>query len=1066
MRKSILLFAAMFFWSLSMLNAQTSILVYSENFQNGAPGTLLNTAGVGTNSGANMWVINNTYNGAPLYPNTPDQNQVSGGTISFAPTSLYLHIYDQSSGITNCNYNPTVASDRFVQLTNGFCTLGMQNVKFTFFYICQGSPTAYGEIYYSVDSGPWISTGTQYSNQSIWQYEIIQNPAFNNKVNLRFGIRWVNNSGSLPGLMSFGIDDIFITGEFDNFVTNFNVIVDSVTPNPICQNFNLMIYYHLTVPICGSGFYEVQMSDASGSFASPTSLGIYMASNQWMNGILFPTIPSTTAPGSCYKIRIKFYYTTYALNFYSNTSVCIVVQACPNTITTMQPVITMGGDSVCVGSVIDVPFYSTGIFQNNNVYIAELSDSNGVFSSNLNILGSSPDPNAYDPALGSPPGSVSGMITETNQPIPDGCNYYIRIRSTNPVAVGTIWGPFCIRHCDIETNHKVDIQACISSTQGFDTTVFVNIHYYDSSAVYGVANQFLIEVHESQFFSVVNVGGLGSVTSDNDTTLNIHIPATPGLGALGLAPGVYYLRIIANSSNHTYDVLGTLIHLTIGAPADDLSIWQDPPDSVLCVGDAIFFYPIPYNAGPPMNSTYIWYLNGNQFSTDPAIGILFNGAGNYNLTVQENNYGCLGPVVPNSVSLQVLGAPSAVIVGLYQACVGDTLFYQSNFFPNVYYEWSISGGNMIDTSNNELYVLFTTPGVYTINLLTLNQCGQTIGHKNIIVSEHPDPSFTVTTPICAGENSVILYTGTTAPPLTYIWNFDGGLGSPGGNSPGPHNVAWNTSGQYEVILEVTQYGCSTWDTNYVNVMPSPIAAFSYTDHCAGVPITFTDSLQGNQVYWLWNFGDQSPLVTGTSVIHTYSQPGNYWITLIDTAANGCTDTLVQNFVVSPSPSSDFYTKSPICTGDNSLVNYTGSATIAAIYTWDFSSGTIVSGEGQGPYEISWPGNGTYTVSLSVNEGGCTSIIHTDSVNVNGCEITIPNIITPNGDGLNDVFHIKGLESFPDSKLILYNRWGKAIYKSDNYLNDWDGADHSDGVYYYVLTLQNGESRSGTVTLLR
>ena len=69
--------------------AQTAILVYSENFENTAPGVVLNTTGNGTNTGSNIWVINNTYPGAPLYPNTPDQNQVSGGTISFAPNSKF-----------------------------------------------------------------------------------------------------------------------------------------------------------------------------------------------------------------------------------------------------------------------------------------------------------------------------------------------------------------------------------------------------------------------------------------------------------------------------------------------------------------------------------------------------------------------------------------------------------------------------------------------------------------------------------------------------------------------------------------------------------------------------------------------------------------------------------------------------------------------------------------------------------------------------------------------------------------------------------------------------------------
>ncbi len=1048
--------------------AQTNILVYSENFENGAPSVVMNTTDVGSNTGSNMWIINNSYNGAPLYPNTTDESVTVGGTISFAPTSKYLHIYPQPSGITNCSYDPTAASDRFVRITGGMCTRGMSDVKLTFFYLCQGSPTAYGEIYYSVDNGPWTSTGTQYSSQAIWQYTIIQNPAFNNVNSLRFGIRWVNNAGSPPGEMAFGIDDIFVTGFFDNFVTNFNVIIDSVIPNPICQNFNPTIYYHLTVPICGSGFYEVQLSNAAGSFTTPTILDIYMFSNSMMSGTIpWSTIPSNTPPGSCYKIRIHYYFTDYSLNFYSNASPCFVVQQCPNTVSTLQPVVTMSSDSLCVGSVIDVPFYSTGVFLGTNKYIAQLSDSNGLFSGNLNVLGSATNSTTYDPALGSSPGSVSGLVNENNQPIPDGCNYYIRVISTNPAAVGTSWGPFCIKHCDIQTNHTLDIHACLTSTQGYDTTVYANIHFYDSVgnvSIYNpLNNQFMLEVHSSQNFAVIPpLGGLGSITADNDTTLHIHVPNATQLGTLGLQPGLYYLRIVATNSNHPWDVNGSLIRLLIGAPADDLWIWQDPPDSVLCVGDAIYFYPIPYNSGPPMNSTYQWYLNGSLFSSDAAIGILFNGAGNYNLTVQETNYGCPGPVVPNSVSLQVLAPPSVAIIGLSQVCLGDTLYYHVTFHPNYYYSWTVSGGQIIDTANNELYVLFDTEGVYTIDLLVLNQCGQAIGHRNIIVTAHPDATFTIMPDtICSGDKVLINYTGTSIAPLVYAWDFDGGNANPGGNLPGPHDVSWNNAGLHSVVLDISRYSCHTKDSNYIYVKQKPISNFHTDTVCYGTPTVFTDSTQGNPLTWLWNFGDGSPTSSLPSPSHLYANSGNYNVQLI--VSNGdCTDTVGKTVVVSPPPT--FTAETPACIGAEYTITYTGNAPSNTIYNWNFSDATVLSGSGAGPYTIMWNNPGTFPISLSLTPNACPVTI--DSVLAQGCLITIPNIITPNGDGINDVFKIKGLESFRNSQLFIYNRWGKLIYKNDDYKNEWDGGNHADGVYFYVLEMKSGTSYNGTITLMR
>ena len=79
-----------------------------------------------------------------------------------------------------------------------------------------------------------------------------------------------------------------------------------------------------------------------------------------------------------------------------------------------------------------------------------------------------------------------------------------------------------------------------------------------------------------------------------------------------------------------------------------------------------------------------------------------------------------------------------------------------------------------------------------------------------------------------------------------------------------------------------------------------------------------------------------------------------------------------------------------------------------------------------------------------------------------------NIFTPNGDGINDLMRFDLLEVFPGSSLQIFNRWGKLIYESDNYLNDWDGEDYKDGTYFYILDV-NDESQGilkGTVTIVR
>jgi gliding motility-associated-like protein len=80
------------------------------------------------------------------------------------------------------------------------------------------------------------------------------------------------------------------------------------------------------------------------------------------------------------------------------------------------------------------------------------------------------------------------------------------------------------------------------------------------------------------------------------------------------------------------------------------------------------------------------------------------------------------------------------------------------------------------------------------------------------------------------------------------------------------------------------------------------------------------------------------------------------------------------------------------------------------------------------------------------------------------DIYVPNIFTPNGDGKNDVFFVRNLPE--GSKLVITNRWGKQVYSSDNYKNNWDGKDVSDGVYYYRLKAEGSSVISGWVEVLR
>ena len=104
--------------------------------------------------------------------------------------------------------------------------------------------------------------------------------------------------------------------------------------------------------------------------------------------------------------------------------------------------------------------------------------------------------------------------------------------------------------------------------------------------------------------------------------------------------------------------------------------------------------------------------------------------------------------------------------------------------------------------------------------------------------------------------------------------------------------------------------------------------------------------------------------------------------------------------------------------------------------------------------------GDYQLLLRDALGCVKEYLFTLNVDTN---ISVPNIFTPNGDGVNDVFFIRNLPS--DANLVITNRWGKEVYASGDYQNDWGGGEIADGVYFYRLSLTS-EALTGWVEIMR
>lgn len=130
------------------------------------------------------------------------------------------------------------------------------------------------------------------------------------------------------------------------------------------------------------------------------------------------------------------------------------------------------------------------------------------------------------------------------------------------------------------------------------------------------------------------------------------------------------------------------------------------------------------------------------------------------------------------------------------------------------------------------------------------------------------------------------------------------------------------------------------------------------------------------------------------------------------------------------------------------VQFTAYTPGATSWYWDFGDGGTSTQEN--PVHI-FNGDSVYTVTLTacLSSGCCNTYTSTYEV-IGGNPIVAPNVVTPNGDGVNDELVFTNLHYYIRSQLDVFDRWGALVYSNRDYQNDWK-PNVVDGVYYYVIT---------------
>ena len=277
-------------------------------------------------------------------------------------------------------------------------------------------------------------------------------------------------------------------------------------------------------------------------------------------------------------------------------------------------------------------------------------------------------------------------------------------------------------------------------------------------------------------------------------------------------------------------------------------------------------------------------------------------------------------------------------------------------------------------------------------------------------------------------------------------------------------------GIFEYVYTVTNdFGCTSSDTMVVTVEPAPTVELSAADSWCGVPVELTAStadVSGNlNVDWSWETtdGTVSPISGNnsgaTATIDDLDSPVNVTVTMNMTGGNidECLASATVPVGIYPPPAlgpdQDVY---GLCIGDEHiLVPDLGVQEWDLEFEWSSTANGVLAETGSA---LTVTATDVYTVVVSMAPPCIGEDAMSFDVNFGPCAIEmIPNVFTPNNDGENDAFEIKGNAiSTLGPTLTVYNRWGEILYVQADYENTWapDETEAADGTYYVMLDINS------------
>lgn len=412
--------------------------------------------------------------------------------------------------------------------------------------------------------------------------------------------------------------------------------------------------------------------------------------------------------------------------------------------------------------------------------------------------------------------------------------------------------------------------------------------------------------------------------------------------------------------------------------------------------------------------------------------------------------------IPNSVSAQ---APVAAFSANKTTGCSPVVVQFTDLSTGTPTSWYWDLGNGGNSSLKNPSTTYFAAGTYRVILTASNSNGSTKDTAYITVHASPTLVFTADTITACGSKTA-QFNNTSTPgasgTVNYLWDFGDGSTSTATN---PSHV-YTYPGSFAVSLVATNSnGCTSTLTkpNYIKVVAKPAAGFvaNKTSGCnTPFQVNFTNSTTG-AVSYNWKFGDGNTS-TAANPAHTYTTSGNFSVTLVATASNGCKDTFVRSSYISVGQViANFTTNTPICAGSPVYFTNTTTPGTGTSRSWQFGNGGTSTAVNPS-YTYSTPG--TYTVTLI--ETYDVNCVDTVSKNITVNPSPVVKFSTPDTVGCSLPFTVHMTNSTTGATSYLWNfgygGTSTATNPTHTYSSNW-------GPYPVTLTATNSAGCSSSLT---